>query len=650
MLERHFDLSKFSSCAFIPGFRDGQPYQFSHNEVFSDVNWELFGFGSLHDKKNIAKLKIRDCPTTEKLYQLLKSNPPKNPVTAEKWFEFLAEKGVFSATEFERIADLKIVPVEVSFEEPQLNSVSYETVLPCECFLKSESYPEDHLYQRLFKFVNFGRSANAFLKACGIKERPECMDILNVLLKCPKVFLEMAGDDKKYLTGLCLIAEGHKSLPQNIHDDMHKSSHETDVFKLCKAEEVLVADDKDNCDTFGNCIYIAPREELLEKFYLEMNIKSLSSYVKYTVDPDTELNTQKAETFQMSIIEKIPIFLHEFDEQLFKQGMRSLQWDDDKQFFVRACQKLHVTKRLEFVHATVPLEQKEYPTQLSAETQLKDGINVLWIMESKAGSYDIAVALCHLLFSTYKKNDVLSLMTILDTDINVLRDRGYDVDRILSEYHKNIQKAEHGGNITNGTPPVQAQLPAPSPREEPVSSQPAVLSKITNWLRKDSKSGKIKLSDIENSIEKVMMVMQEEGGQDDKHISNREHISGGRKQKNVGYCNDKRVVKTDLDECKDQHVGQTDVFISEGITSDVPSKECVAFGKIISDLATVFGINQTRCHVFYHDKDSNLMGFNRNDQIFFGLEHYMQNHKDAPIGKVYIDWQALNKSPSINID
>jgi hypothetical protein len=54
-------------------------------------------------------------------------------------------------------------------------------------------------------------------------------------------------------------------------------------------------------------------------------------------------------------------------------------------------------------------------------------------------------------------------------------------------------------------------------------------------------------------------------------------------------------------------------------------KELEAFGKIVSDLAQVFSINQTRCHIFYHGEDGNLMGFNRNDQIFFGLEHYMQH-------------------------
>lgn len=65
-----------------------------------------------------------------------------------------------------------------------------------------------------------------------------------------------------------------------------------------------------------------------------------------------------------------------------------------------------------------------------------------------------------MLFSTYKKNDVLSLMTILDTPIDVLERRGYDgevvtvveetvlitflVKRILKEYDDNLEKAGQG--------------------------------------------------------------------------------------------------------------------------------------------------------------------------------------------------------------
>jgi hypothetical protein len=100
---------------------------------------------------------------------------------------------VFSAGDFAQIADLKIVPVPKSASEQQ----EPDRVTPRECFLKSESDPADPFYQQLFKFVDFGPSANDFLNTCGVKERPQPLDILKVLLKDPDEFYRMAGTHEK---------------------------------------------------------------------------------------------------------------------------------------------------------------------------------------------------------------------------------------------------------------------------------------------------------------------------------------------------------------------------------------------------------------------------------------------------------------------
>jgi hypothetical protein len=47
----------------------------------------------------------------------------------------------------------------------------------------------------------------------------------------------------------------------------------------------------------------------------------------------------------------------------------------------------------------------------------------------------------------------------------------------------------------------------------------------------------------------VKNIMKAEGGDNDAHISNREQVGGGKKQKNVAYCDEKKVSKTDLEEC-----------------------------------------------------------------------------------------------------
>jgi hypothetical protein len=128
-----------------------------------------------------------------------------------------------------------------------------------------------------------------------------------------------------------------------------------------------------------------------------MRVKSLSSCIKYTVNPSKEIpdtRSPNADKLRKAITEKIPIFLHEFDEQRFKNGMRTLRWREDTKFFVRACGHLRVTKRLDFDHA-IELQhgREQYDTELSAETDEKGGVHVLWIKDSKADSYEYVLLL-----------------------------------------------------------------------------------------------------------------------------------------------------------------------------------------------------------------------------------------------------------------
>ena len=68
--------------------------------------------------------------------------------------------------------------------------------------------------------------------------------------------------------------------------------------------------------------------------------------------------------------------------------MRLLRWDDETKFCVRACAQLRVTKKLEFEHATEIQARPHYDTDLTAETDVKNDIKVLWIKEPKADSYE----------------------------------------------------------------------------------------------------------------------------------------------------------------------------------------------------------------------------------------------------------------------
>jgi hypothetical protein len=100
----------------------------------------------------------------------------------------MATLAVLSPGDLQKIAHIPIVPIE----KPASQDGPQEVVMvpPRECFLGGSQYPEGHIYHRIFTFVEFGEDANAFLKACGVKDKPDCSDIVNVLTKDPRGFLE----------------------------------------------------------------------------------------------------------------------------------------------------------------------------------------------------------------------------------------------------------------------------------------------------------------------------------------------------------------------------------------------------------------------------------------------------------------------------
>ena len=183
----------------------------------------------------------------------------------------------------EKIAKLAIVPIEDS------NKHDTPRVTPRECFLGIHEYPDDHYYRRIFTFVDFDEHANNFLKACGAKVKPDCSDIVEMLLRNPPDFLKKTSLEKyvkvppqthtcadcqySYLTELRSIAIGYEKLSENHKEKMREapifvgyrvSRLDQLEFQLLKASDILIADDFENRQTFERDAWLAPQDETLE--------------------------------------------------------------------------------------------------------------------------------------------------------------------------------------------------------------------------------------------------------------------------------------------------------------------------------------------------------------------------------------------------
>ena len=86
---------------------------------------------------------------------------------------------------------MRIVPTP----DDSPKSTGLRLLPPNQCYFKGESSGQFH--SKLFVFVDFGTSANSFLKACGTKGEPSVEELTLILLKDPRQFFQLAeGRDK----------------------------------------------------------------------------------------------------------------------------------------------------------------------------------------------------------------------------------------------------------------------------------------------------------------------------------------------------------------------------------------------------------------------------------------------------------------------
>lgn len=252
-----------------------------------------------------------------------------------------------------------------------------------------------------------------FLEKAGAAEDPEkCVNILqnHFCAHCQYRYLvELRGvavgyeglseEDKRRLKNAPVFVGYHTSTSPSPNQSAPVVK---DVFQLVQASKILLADDMENRRIFGEFVWLAPQDELLEsklsyffcehgpanqvaELYESVGSGYLSAHIKYNVKPSNEQpRWARCEEVRTAILEKLPIFMHEFDEQRLKQGSAHRKWDEKARFIVKGCGDLKVDKRLDSHYRISPEHQREsYEFHVSAEITTEDsGRVVLWLKKT----------------------------------------------------------------------------------------------------------------------------------------------------------------------------------------------------------------------------------------------------------------------------
>ncbi|KAI6015244.1 hypothetical protein F5J12DRAFT_816858 [Pisolithus orientalis] len=501
----------FANVAFIPAENEDGFHLGTIREVFGDPQWKLLGFSVVQadNRKDVAgKLGVQEHPPASMLLSLLEKTPPQNEAMARQWFEILSERVTsFHPAQLTTLSKIPIVPSKGSGSQP------VRWLAPSQCYLGKPTGGEFH--SKLFIFVDFGVNANRFLSACGSKNEPSVEEVAGILLADPRRFYDMAGGFENFLTELRNLAVNRRLLPAVIVNKMKTSpillgirrqkptKTVTDSTKeldedrwefqhnLLKAHDIVIADDTNAYQLFGDSIFAAPQEDLLENFYAWLGCKPLSAVVREECKVSREIpNAKIATETRALVLERLPLFLHEHTHARTKVSLSWLSKPDN--FKVRVFGKLTIVKTLDSDN----IRSTRTQDASAAAKRIGQGVIELWLSYSgQVDMYEVATSLCRLLFETVKVNDTLLFMTILSTDLKALRRRGYNVDKILKQQQHEKQMAEEAKNrylgsdsvetltppvsIHPGTAPVRARPPARRPEipggwETGLSSPPAL--------------------------------------------------------------------------------------------------------------------------------------------------------------------------------
>ncbi|KAL2760855.1 hypothetical protein ACRALDRAFT_1045993 [Sodiomyces alcalophilus JCM 7366] len=443
-----------SPKAFLP-IQGNEKRLVPPSACFTNEAAAILGFDilrrDLHPHANKFGVEM-DPPITSCVAQLL-ARPPQDHRMATKLFAYFAQRlGDLGGANLTRLKDAPIVPVHRSqapdgHEKSGAGTTSVTHISPQRCYLGSST-----TYGDIFDFVDFGTDANAFLFKCGAKTEPTKQEIAHLACSEPARLLSTLQSSEKYLSLLKSLAENlpvlkrdkdlfrkmkaapfllaSKDITSPSKDKLVDLDDEDEEpikqYQLAPASRIAVLDDIISYRLFRDRLMVAPEEEVLEDFYLELGAQPLSSLVSEEVKIGPHAQDQRsAVELRKHVLERSKIFLHEYANYRRESIKHDSKWLE-KNLNVEVVRSVALRRTLKVNHAQSHLEKRS-----AASVRLKSGWVLYVAADGRPDMYQVGQAICQLLLARPNQQAYLFFEPFLTLDLLGLRARGYNVDRIL---------------------------------------------------------------------------------------------------------------------------------------------------------------------------------------------------------------------------
>ncbi|KAI0457091.1 hypothetical protein F5B21DRAFT_109668 [Xylaria acuta] len=445
-----------SSRAFLP--LQGDPKRLvPPSGCFTNEAAAVLGFSILKKELHSEAQKFgvsREPPILDCIQRLIK-NPPNSHRDAIPVFQYFSSRvNDLSSTAAKSLGNAQIVPVTrrtraSGFFSPSDADNKTGPIVhlnPRQCYLGSST-----MYGDIFDFVDFGQSANSFLKACGSNDEPTKLEIAELAAAEPARLLSVLGSPDKYLNLLRSLA-GDMAILRRDKDLWRKmkaapfllafkeitnpskgkaAEYEEDeeavrTYQLAAPSDIVILDDIISYRLFKDHLKCAPEEEVLESFYQVLGSPTLSTIVQedLRVGPPSE-KQDGAVWLRKHVLERSKLFIHEYARYTRDAIKHDAKWLE-KNLGVEVVLSVSLRRSLRMSG------QSHTEKRSAASSKTKAGW-VLYIASesSRPDMYQVGQAICQLILNRPSQQAYLFFEPFLKLDLLDLRARGYNVDRIL---------------------------------------------------------------------------------------------------------------------------------------------------------------------------------------------------------------------------
>ncbi|XWW95602.1 hypothetical protein V2A60_003567 [Cordyceps javanica] len=417
---------------------------------FTNPRATVLGFSvlrpDLHDHANKFGV-ARDPPMLECVSRLL-ARPPRDHQSAVTVFSYFASRlSELGDKNVLRLCNAPIVPISRSNAGATTEKGGSNTtfIAPGRTYLGSSP-----TYGAIFDFVDFGNNANAFLFKCGARNEPTKKEVAEMACSEPARLLSALGNIEKYLNLLKSLAEeshilhrdkalwgrmqssrflpAYKEVTPSAKGNLIDLEDEVEPVKqyqFATASQIVVLDDIVSYRLFKDHLLCAPEEDLLEDFYIQLGAHRLSAMV----EEDLRIGGRAAkdsisQRLRRHVIERTKIFLYEYAHYRRDFIKHDAKWLDSN-LVVEVVRSVALRR-------TLKGQSQSHAERRSAAGSYTKGAWILYVADdSKPDMYQVGQAVCQMLLKRPNQQAYLFFEPFLTLDLYALRDRGYNVDRIL---------------------------------------------------------------------------------------------------------------------------------------------------------------------------------------------------------------------------